>query len=147
MSLASKLQLLGALRTAREALQGTEDPLAKLGHIKEIRALRVQLGAADTPPAPPADGPAATGDTEGGEESSAYPAIVPDEKAALNEHYQALAAIAAGTHDSEGLTELFARMQSAILSLNEDLQLDGPMLDAANAAITHWGELDQQLNG
>lgn len=139
----SRLQLLSALRKAREAMQAAEDPLSKLRHIKEVRALRTQLGADNSQaidPAPPGEG-------ELPDQGIPFPGAASAAHGAVNEHHQMLITIASGGHDGLGLTELYARIQEAVNALNDDLLLDGPALDAANNAITHWGELDQQENG
>lgn len=124
-----RLKLLGALRGARVSLKDAAG-LAKLKAVKEIREIRTKLGVGVSPVAAP------------------MPAQEPAAPAGngAQEHLDALAAIIAGKHDGQGLEPLYARIKGAVQGLQELGALDANA-DAANAAITHWAELDLKLNG
>lgn len=64
-----------------------------------------------------------------------------------NPHVKALQDLAAGKNDSQGLEWMFNIIQGAIDGLEEVNQLMGDNEAAANAAITHWAEFEERLNG
>ena len=64
-----------------------------------------------------------------------------------NPHVKALQDLAAGKNDSQGLEWMFNIIQGAIDGLEEVNQLTGDNEAAANAAITHWAEFEERLNG
>lgn len=132
MSPIERLKLLGALRAARVSLSDLSG-LAKLKAVKEIREIRLKLGMGG---APVGDPPAPAGEP-----------VAPADNGA-QAHLDALAAITAGQHDSQGLEPLYARIKAAVEGLNAMGALgDEANIAAANAAITHWAELDLKLNG
>lgn len=132
MSPIERLKLLGALRTARVSLSGAAG-LAKLKAVKEIREIRTKLGVGVAPVANPAP------------VEPSQPAPQPTDTGA-QAHLDVLAAVTAGQHDSQGLEPLYARIKAAVEGLQAAGALDANA-DAANAAITHWAELDLKLNG
>lgn len=140
MLIESRLQLLAALRTAREALAAASSPLDKLVQLQAIREQRLKLGANTDAPEP-------TGAQETGSATGVYPMPTATPVDPVNEHHRELISISKGELDGCGLAELYGLIQSAVLSLQDAQMLEGPVIDAANAAITHWGELDHQLNG
>lgn len=121
-----RLKLVQALRTERANLDAATTPIAKLRVVKAIREIRTKLGlglAKETQPEPAA------------------------QEAAPNEHMEALRAIASGAKDGQGLNGLYADIAGAVNALHAAGQLEGEAVDLANAAITHWAELELQING
>lgn len=55
--------------------------------------------------------------------------------------------VAAGKRDGEGLDEMYGIIREAAFSLNDSGLLVGDAEDAANAAITHWAEMEERING
>lgn len=66
---------------------------------------------------------------------------------AVNPHIASLRAVTSGGMDSQGLNALYGTIQEAVNSLNDAGELVGDTVDVANAAITHWAELEIKTYG
>lgn len=64
-----------------------------------------------------------------------------------NPHVKALQDLAAGKNDGQGLEGMFNIIQGAIDALEAVNPLTGDNEAAAHAAITHWAEFEERLNG
>lgn len=114
--------------------------LVKRGN--EIRALLGMNAAVAKPPEPQATGTVQPTEADGMQATTPEPK--PEEQ---NPHVKALQDLAAGKNDSQGLEWMFNIIQGAIDGLEEVNQLTGDNEAAANAAITHWAEFEERLNG
>jgi hypothetical protein len=124
MNAIERLKLAGELRKARGELATASNAIAKLRIVKVIREVRIKLGLGAAPPDPETT---ATG----------------------NDNVATLREIAAGKRDKagfDGLQSLYAQIDAAVQALSSDNLLEGEAEEAANAAITHWAELEEKLD-
>lgn len=134
LSAIERLRLGKDLRAARADLSQAASPIAKLKVVKVIREIRQKLGlgaASDrtgadavTPPNPPATEPTT-----------------------VSPHLVALRAVTSGGMDAQGLNALYGTILEAVNGLNDAGELAGEAVDVANAAITHWAELEIKTYG
>ncbi|GAB4059122.1 hypothetical protein [Uliginosibacterium sediminicola] len=122
MNLIEKLKLTKILVQTRAEINSLAGggPLVAVKRIKLARVItttRIQLGALDDP-AP----------TPGGD------------------HIATLREITAGKFDGDSLSAMYGRIATAVHALNDAGLLTGDAEDVANAAITHWAEVEERTD-
>lgn len=134
------------LRNQADGLgKGGAAAMRKLKIVREMIDIRnrLGLGSGAKPPEPQPTGTVQPVAAEGMQTPTPEPA--PGEE--QNPHVKALRDLAAGKNDGQGLEGMFNIIQGAIDGLEEVNQLTGDNEAAANAAITHWAEFEERLNG
>lgn len=148
LSALERLKLIKRLRELRVEADGLgaggAAAMRKLKIAKETREIRQKLGLGGNAAAQELQ---ATGTVqpiapEGMQTPTPEPA-----SGEQNPHVKALQDLAAGKNDSQGLEWMLNIIQGAIDGLEEVNQLMGDNEAAANAAITHWAEFEERLNG
>lgn len=150
MNALERLKLIKRLRELRvEAdglgtAKGSIAAMRKLKIAKETREIRQKLGLGGnaTTPEPQATGTVQPTEADGTQATTPEPK--PKEQ---NPHVKALQDLAAGKNDGQGLEGMFNIIQGAIDALEAVNQLTGDNEAAAHAAITHWAEFEERLNG
>lgn len=137
-------RLLG-LRTEASGLgAGGAAAMRKLKIAREMIDIRQKLGLGGNAAT---QEPQATGTvqpTEADGMQATTPEPKPEEQ---NPHVKALRDLAAGKNDGQGLEGMFNIIQEATNALEAANLLTGDNEAAANAAITHWAEFEERLNG
>lgn len=149
MNALERLKLIKRLRELRVEADGLgaggAAAMRKLKIAKETREIRQKLGLGGNAAAPE---PQATGTVQPvAAEGMQTPTPEPAPGEEQNPHVKALRDLAAGKNDGQGLEWMFNIIQGAIDGLEEVNQLTGDNEAAANAAITHWAEFEERLNG
>lgn len=110
---------LNALRAEKQAASGNGLQLLRIA--RRMNSIRADLGMSGATPPPPKP--------------------QDDERVAM------LRAIAGGTYDGEGIDKLLSRIVEAVQELIDADALTEEAETAANAAIDHWAEVDERING
>lgn len=149
MSALARLKLLKELsdnRRERNSLgDGAMAAMKRLKLVKrgnEIRALLGMNAAVAKPSEPQATGTVQPTEADGTQATTPEPK--PEEQ---NPHVKALQDLAAGKNDGQGLEGMFNIILGAIDALEAVNPLTGDNEAAAHAAITHWAEFEERLNG
>lgn len=148
MNALERLKLIKRLRELRVEADGLgaggAAAMRKLKIAKETREIRQKLGLGGNAATPEPQATGTVQPTEADGMQATTPEPKPEEQ---NPHVKALQDLAAGKNDSQGLEGMFNIIQGAIDGLEEVNQLTGDNEAAANAAITHWAEFEERLNG
>lgn len=124
-------------------------PMARLKLVRELSQIKTDIAAAGTGPLSAMKRLKLTAKANeirtqlGG----AAPAQKPDSPPAEDQNVTILREVAAGKYDAEGLEALYERINGAAKGLDVAGLLIGDAEAAAQAAITHWAELEVRLNG
>lgn len=75
------------------------------------------------------------------------PEVTTVEEVVEHPEVKRLREVSEGKNDGDGLSGMFGIIQEACNKLNDDQLLTGDAEIVANAAITHWAEMEERLNG
>ena len=124
-------------------------PMARLKLVRELSQIKTDIAATGTGPLAAMKRLKLTAKANeirtklGG----AAPAPKPDPAPVEDQNVTVLREVSAGKHDSDGLEALYERINGAVKALEVAGTLAGDAETAAQAAITHWAELEVRLNG
>lgn len=148
LSALERLKLVKRLLELRNEANGLgKGGVAAMRKLKIVREMidirnRLGLGGSSTTPEPQATGTVQPTEADGTQATTPEPK--PEEQ---NPHVKALQDLAAGKNDGQGLEGMFNIILGAIDALEAVNPLTGDNEAAAHAAITHWAEFEERLNG